>query len=145
MTDSAKAPDPPLAPPPSGLPSQLAAALALITALGGVVATWRGYEGGQDTQRMAYEALRMRSELQGRQIEELVRTQAEMRDWMDELTRRLEARTSNTEKAIRKVAKPKQVVTPLIPAEPPPPPPAPPATPEVQRQAPLPSFEQLSE
>lgn len=143
MTDWPKVPPDPPAIPPSGLPSQAAALIALVTALGGIVASWRGYEGGQDTTRAAYEALRVRTEQQARQLEDVVRAQTEMRDWMSEASRKLDERTSNTERVLRKVAKPKQVAPPLLPAEPAPPTAPPPPSAEVRPSVPLPPFDAL--
>lgn len=143
MTEWPQVPPDPPAMPPSGLPSQTAAIIALITSIAGGLGAWRGYEGGQDTQRVAYEALRARSDLQGQQIEDLTRSQAEMRQWMADQSRQLGERASNTERVLRRVAKPKQVPPAILPPEPPPAPAPPPPSAEVRPATPLPTFDAL--
>lgn len=119
-------------------PNWAAAAVTFATALGGLITALQSYQSGQDTQRAAYEALRAANVEQSARIAELVQGQGELRAWVQGLSGRLDERTTNTEKAIRKVVKPK-----AAPLPPPAPPPAPPPVLQVTPAAPLPSFEEL--
>lgn len=143
MMPDSMLPPPPPAPdfrPPhaSSAPSWVAAAVALATAVGGIITALQQGASSLDTQKAAYEALRRADEDKSRQLRELAEGQLELRAWVGELSARLEQRAANAEKAIRKV-KPK---TPLPPPEPPPPAPPPPRA--VVSVTPLPAFEELA-
>lgn len=134
-------PTDPAPPKPStqNLPSWAASAIAIATAIGGVITAWQSFESGRDTQRAAYEALKKADEQKSARIAELAQGQLELRTWVTELSNQLDQRATNTERAIRKVVKPK--AAPLPPPAPPPPAPPPP---EVTPSTPLPSFEELA-
>ena len=143
-TDEGSSSAAPTSPAPPGASNQLASVVAILTALGTLVAAWRGYEGGQDTQRAAYEVLRLRSELQEKRLDEVTRQLGEQSDWMAEMNRKLEVRATTTERVLRKVVKSKGAAIPAELSQPPAPPP-PPALVDVRPAAPLPSFEQLAQ
>lgn len=142
-TDEGSSSPAPTSPAPPGASNQLASVVAILTALGTLVAAWRGYEGGQDTQRAAYEVLRLRSELQEKRLDEVTRQLGEQSDWMAEMNRKLEVRATTTERVLRKVVKSKGAAIPAELSQPPAPPP--PALVDVRPAAPLPSFEQLAQ
>ena len=139
MADSTAPTLPPYRPPstpPPRLTGPAATIVALVTALGGLLATWQTFEDGRATSRAAYDALKAASEQQAAQLAAQLRGQDELRAWVQELSERLERRQANTEKVLRKV-KPIVVATPVEPA-----PKAPPA-PSVTPPAPLPRFDSL--
>ncbi len=119
------------------VPSWAASLLALATAIGGVVTAWQTHQSGQDTLRAAYAALERADGQKSAQLAELAQQQLELRAWVTELSDRLDQRTTQTERAIRKVVKPKTALPPPVP------PPAPPPAAEVTPSTPLPSFEEL--
>jgi len=116
--------------------------VAMITALGGLLTAWQTYQESQQTARASYETLREASQKNTAQIDALLRGQIDLRNWVEELSSRLEQRQVTTEKAVAR-----KVTRSSAPPLPPPVGPAPkaPPVPVVPEPAELPSFDEIEE
>lgn len=135
-------PAPPSASPPptpanivAGLPGTL---LALVTAIGGLITTYQSFQESQAISRASYEALKTAVDANTEALASQARAQVELRQWLQDLTDRLEERQNAQQPP------PPRRPRKAAPAAPAPleTPPVPPPAPAVKRQ-PLPPFEAL--